>query len=299
MKAEIEKETDNGFGVTVYDNNRTKHKIGVLYDGEINGHLQEDYADKPSGRTREETEYGSQARQYAKWHVYRERGYDTLPRAENPDSILAGLLALAQLSEAMFEQHFRDVAAQLRCHYDGSPIKLPFPNADPDDAIIYQKDLYLQPDPTEFDPPVLDQFRARFEGQSDSAEIADPTTLSASEMDTLNFDIEAVSGMHVIHNDGLGNEQVSRGEDPLDRDPDARVELMAFDPTEIDSFQHYVVSNMAYQIRDRFLLMGLTPPAAFQAQGWGSYDGFQAQKFCDLYDDYWSSEATIQSWEPA
>lgn len=299
MEAIIGDEDQNGVGLRVIDNNDVSHGIHVAFDGEITYHEVDGYADKPAGRTREETEYGSQARQYAKWYVYCERGYDTLPRVENPDSILAGLLALGQLSEAMFQQHFGELEAQLQSHYDGSTVDLPFADADPDDAIIYQHDIYLQPDPLDLEPSVLDQFRARFDGESNSPAIADPTALSAAEMDELNFDIEAVSGMHVIHNDGLGNEQVSRGDQPLAREPDARVELMAFDPAEIDSFQHYVVSNTAYQLRDRFLLMGLTPPAAFQAQGWGSYDGFQAQKFCDLYENYWSSEANITSWEPA
>lgn len=298
MKAVITGESER-IGVKVQDNNGVDHGIEMDETGKIKYHEVDEYADKPAGRTREETEFGSQARQYAKWHVYRERGYDTLPRTENPDCILAGLLALAQLSEAMFDKQFEGLETQLRSHYDGSTVELPFDDADPDDAIIYQHDLYLQPNPLEFDQPVLDQFRARFDSQSDSSAIADPATLSATEMDALNFDIEAVSGRHAIHNDGLGKQQIAYGEQPLDREPDARVELMAFDPAEVNSFQHYIVSNMAYQIRDRFLLMGLTPPAAFQAQGWGSYDGFQAQKFCDLYEDYWSSEANIISWEPA
>ncbi|WP_222920475.1 hypothetical protein [Natrinema sp. SYSU A 869] len=46
-------------------------------------------------------------------------------------------------------------------HYNGSPVDLPFPDADPDDAIVYQKDVYLE-------PPVLEQFLGRFEGDADS-----------------------------------------------------------------------------------------------------------------------------------
>lgn len=299
MKAAIGDEDENGVGLRILDNNGVSHGIHVAFDGEITYHEQDGYADRGINRTREETEYGSQARRFAKWHVYRERGYETLPRRENPDSILAGLLAITHLSADRFEEYFGDVEAQLRSHYDGSSVDLPFEGVDPDDPIVYRKDLYLQPDPLTFDPPVLDQFRARFDGDSDSPVVPDAGEVAVETLEDLAFDVEAVSETHVLHTDGQGNEQVSRGEQPLEREPDARVELMAFDLDEIDSFQHYVVSNLAYQIRDRFLLLGVKPPLAFRARGWGSYDGFVAQKFCDLYEDYWSSEATISSWEPA
>nr|WP_245547752.1 hypothetical protein [Halovivax ruber] len=229
--------------------------------------------------------------------MYRERGYDTVPPTENPDRLVAGLLAITRLSEDEFDDYFGDLHAKLRRHYDGFGVELPFDDADPDDAIVYQKDVYLQPDPVDFDPPVLEQFLDRFDGDADSPAVGDGD-IPFDEMDELDFEVEAVSGMHVLHNDGQGNEQVSHGEQPLDRDPDVRVELMAFDPASVDSFQHYVVSNLAYQIRDRFLLMGVKPPVPFRAQGWGTYEGFQSQKFCSLYDEYWSSEATVTSWEP-
>lgn len=298
MKPKITGRNDERVGISVIDNNDVEHLIEIEFDGEIMYHEQDGYADTAAGRTREETEFGSQARRFARWHVYRERGYDTVPPTENPDRILAGLLAVTMLSDDEFESYFGDLEAQLQCHYDGSPVDLPFPDADPDDAIIYQQDLYLTPDPVEFDPPVLDQFLSRFEGNPDSPAIADSGDLTLDTQDDLTFDIEAVSGIHVLHNDGQGTQQRFEGEQPLDREPDVRVELMAFDPDSVDSFQHYLVSHLAYQIRDRFLLMGVKPPVPFRAQGWGTYEGFQCQKFCDLYEEYWSSEATISTWEP-
>nr|WP_245547786.1 hypothetical protein [Halovivax ruber] len=266
-------------------------------DGEIYHHTCDEIANNPAKRTREECERVDQARRFARWHVYRERGYDTVPPTENPDRLVAGLLAITMLSEGEFDDYFGDLHAKLRRHYDGFGVELPFDDADPDDAIVYQKDVYLQPDPVDFDPPVLEQFLGRFDGDADSPAVGDGD-IPFDEMDELDFELEAVSGMHVLHNDGQGNEQVSHGEHPLDRDPDVRVELMAFDPASVDSFQHYVVSNLACQIRDRFLLMGVKPPVPFRAQGWGTYEGFQSQKFCSLYDEYWSSEAAVSSWEP-
>ncbi len=41
MNAEIKKETDDGFGILVVDNENVDHKVGVCYDGDIDGHLQD------------------------------------------------------------------------------------------------------------------------------------------------------------------------------------------------------------------------------------------------------------------
>lgn len=288
-------------GLSVIDNNDVEHLIEMSPNGVIEAHVCEEYANNPSLRTREECEYGDQARRFARWHVYRERGYDTVPPTENPDRLTAAFLAITALSTEEFGNFFGDIEERLESHYDGSGTDLPFSDADPADAIVYQKDIYLEPepDPVSFDPPVLDQFLGRFEGEPDSPTVAAEGTIAREEMDALDFAIEAVSETHVLHNDGQGNEQVARGAQSLEREPDARVELMAFDPSSVDSFQHYVVSHLAYQIRDRFLLMGVKPPVAFRAQGWGTYEGFQCQKFCEFYEDYWSSEATVSSWVPA
>ncbi|MEZ3114812.1 hypothetical protein RYH80_02625 [Halobaculum sp. MBLA0147] len=298
MKSIITGEDEVRVGVNLLDNAGEEHGIEMEFDGEIKHHQSEAYADNPRFRTREECEHVDQARRFAKWQVYRERGYDTVPPLENPDRLTAALLAIADLSSDTFQAQFGELERRLARHYDDGPVELPFPNADPDDAIIYQQDVYLEPDPVEHDPPVLEQFLSRFDGDPDTPVARRASELTTQDRDDLGFEVEAVSGIHTVHNDGQGTERRDHGEQPLDRDPDARVELMAFDTDSVDSFHHYVVSNLAYQIRDRFLLMGQAPPTAFRAQGWGTYRGFQCQKFCSLYEEYWSSEADITSWEP-
>jgi len=91
-------------------------------------------------------------------YVYRERGYDTLPPGDSPDRLLAAMVAITRMPVSAFEAGFGDVEERLRGHYDGSTVELPLEDADPDDIIVYEKDIYVRPDPLEFDPPVLEQF---------------------------------------------------------------------------------------------------------------------------------------------
>ncbi|SEL78941.1 hypothetical protein [Haloferax larsenii] len=298
MEANITGENDERVGLYVDDNNGVEHWIEIQFDGEIKYHEQDGYPDKAAKRTPEGNEHVSQARRYAKWHVYRERGYDTISPPENPDRILAALVAIARLPEDVFNEQFGDLQAQIESHYDNTPVDLPFPDADPDDVLVYRKDVYVQPDPIEFEPPVLDQYLGHFEGESGSPEIPSKGTLDSTEFDTLNFEIEAVSDMHYLHMDGPGSEQTKRSADPLEREPDATIELVPFDPDEIESFHHYVVSHLAYQIRDCFLRVGVKPPVAFRQTGWGKYRAFHEQKFRPQYENYWDATADIQSWEP-
>jgi len=299
MQGKIVGENEDGIGVDVVDNNDITHQITIGKDDwDIIYHEQDGYPDHPAKRTDAGNEHVSQARRHAKWHVYRERGYDTVPSTENPDRILAALSALTELSEAEFIEQFSDLSAQVRSHFDGSTVDLPFKGVDPSEILVYQKDIYVQPDPTEFDPPVLDQFLSRLSGESDSAVAASKDEISLASQQALDFEIEAVSDLHYVHNDGQGTEQVDRPEPPLDREPDARVELMPVDPAEFESFQHYVVSHLAYQIRDCCLRMGEKPPVAFRSTGWGQYRAFIDQKLCPLYENYWDATAQIDSWSP-
>jgi hypothetical protein len=297
MKANIVGEDERGVGVEVTDNLKNTHTVSVGFDRSIQGHSQETYGNRPSIRTKEGNEHVNQARRYAQWHVYRERGYDTVPPTDNPDRILAVLLAIAQLSAEAFETEFSDLEAQIRSHYDGGPVELPFPDAHPDDVIVYRKDVFVEPDPTTFDPPVLDQFLGRVSGESDSPEIPSKDTLDAETFDTLDFTVEAVSDLQYLHHKD-GTEQTVTADPPLDREPDATVELVPFDLGEVDSFHHYVVSHLAFQIRDCFLRMGVEPPIAFRKTGWGKYRAVHEQKFRPQYENYWNPNTEVDSWEP-
>lgn len=298
VDGKITGENDERVGLYVDDNNGAEHWLEMEFDGEIKYHECEAYPDKAAERTTEGNEHNNQARRYARWHVYRERGYDTLDHANNPDSILAVLIAIARLDESEFDEQFGDIQRQIESHYDGSTVDLPFDDADPDDVLVYRKDVSLTPDPTAFDPPVLEQFVDYFENESHLSPMPEKSILRQNSPTALEFEIQAVSGMHYLHTDGHGTERTRRGPDSLTGDVNATIELVPFDPDEIESFHHYVVSHLAYQIRDCFLRMGLKPPVAFRQTGWGKYRAFHEQKFCSLYEDYWNAEETIHSWAP-
>jgi hypothetical protein len=298
MKAVITGETDERVGVNLLDNAGAEHLVEIGFDGELLGYDPLEYPDNSLKATKEEKEHVHQTQRYTRWYVYRERGYETLPRRENPDCILAALLAVATLSESEFDEQFGDLEAQIQSHYDGSTVETPLTGVNLDGAIVYEKDLYLSPDPTDVEPSVLAQFRDRFEGESDSQAVPSSDELPLDSRESLAFELEAVSEMHHLAYDGLQLDQSTYGDRPLDRKPDATVELMPFDPDEIDSFHHYVVSHLAYQIRDYFVLSGLTPPKPFRAPGWGTFEAFMKQRYYPQYENYWDATASIDSWEP-
>nr|WP_239524404.1 hypothetical protein [Halogeometricum borinquense] len=85
MEATIIGEDEVDVGVEVIDNDGIEHRIVIGHDGEIKSHVQDGYPDDPTERTNKEDQNVAQARRFARWHVYREKGYDTIPTDENHD----------------------------------------------------------------------------------------------------------------------------------------------------------------------------------------------------------------------
>ncbi len=98
MKGDIEGEDDNYVKVYVTDNSETEHDITVeKASGEIAYHDQDGYPDDPDERTIAGNEHVNQARRFAKYWVYRERGYEALEWRHNPNRITAAAMAIAPL----------------------------------------------------------------------------------------------------------------------------------------------------------------------------------------------------------
>lgn len=315
MKATIhgDREAENGelrVGLTVTDTNDIEHGIELGTDGTVYKHGQDGYSDHPSERTMEENEHVRQARRYAKWRVYRERGYETMARHENPDCLVAAMIAISKLSEETVDDHFGDLRAQLNSHYDDSTLELPFEDAHPDDVFIYRKDLYLSPDPLAIDPPLADQYddlaiemqeeAGAVPTESDGVEHRLQELLASEdrlESELPDFELDAVSDVYALHTDGK-TEQTTEPASALDRAQDARIELPPMAVDQFGLFHVLLVANLSSQVRDRYQMMGERPPAAFQHQGYGTYRGTVKQQINDMYDRCYLFTESVDNWRP-
>ena len=104
MNAEIEGEDKEYVKIYVTDNSGTEHNITLEKDsGEIPYHEQDGYSDKAANRTAEGNEHVEQARRFAQYYVYVDRGYDTVPSTDHPERINAVRLAIQELNDTEFK----------------------------------------------------------------------------------------------------------------------------------------------------------------------------------------------------
>nr|WP_245547736.1 hypothetical protein [Halovivax ruber] len=271
-------------------------------NGEIVYHQCEAYADDPDDRTEDENEHNNQARRFAKYHVFRERGYDTVEHAENPAYVNAVRLAIKDLSDAEFERYFGALRQQLRSHHADvdRPVDLPAGVRAPD-AVVYELDGWLGVDIPE--SGLEKQARALAEAHGldydDGTGATSPADISDSDLaeweafgdhlvdlagpDDLEFDVAAVSGIHVGYPNAQGQHEVQRFDRPLDRQPDATLELMPAEPGPLDEFRAYLDHHLRCQVRDCFVGMGLLPPEAFRVIGFGKFIYARRYDHYDLY----------------
>ncbi|ADQ69207.1 hypothetical protein C499_00650 [Halogeometricum borinquense DSM 11551] len=313
MKGEIEGITDDGIGVRVIDKNGFEHKIEMLFDGEIVYHHQKGYPDNPKERTNEEDESVAQARRFARYHVYREKGYDTVPNPDNPDRIAAVLLALIGLDDQQFDQYFGMLYEQMASHEraDVAPV-LDLPQeVYSEEFIVYKQNVYLeesldamqdqltQPATEVFGEENLQEFlqetgdglvakaRSLVGGGTDEDEDASEEP-SIPEAD---LSIADVSGLDTMYSTPEGYKTIE-GEDPVSREPDARIETLPMGYTR-EQFRYHVGHNLICQIRDCFISMGVEPPAQYRLLGHGKFKYSAKYRDFDFYPDYWDYEANI------
>ncbi len=261
MEAEIKKETEDGYGVTVTDNRDIEHKVGILYQGEISGHLQDGYPDKAVNRTDDESEMVAQARRFARLHVHRETEYEPFPVKENLPGIKRVRDAIEALSPEDFEQYFADAYDQvLSKHPDVSP-PVPRPSSvGPNDYIVYFVDVYLDDD----------------------------------------GDIEAVSDIHLQYLDDRGEKTQEWNDDPFpDRKADARLQLFGKYIPSMEVFQEFLVYHLRCQLRDVYIGAGIDPPEEYRVLGRGIEEltGRYHNPNITVYEDYHLEEADIPGYE--
>lgn len=303
LKATIEGEDDDYVKIYVADNFGSEHELTIeKKTGDIPYHQCESYADNPRDRTPDENEYNEQARRYAKYYVYRERGYDTLENAENPDYINAVREAINELSASEFERYFRPLYQQIQSHHDSSVDRLVEhpPGVRREDAVVYELDVYLGVDLE--DGPVSDVAGAlaKLSGLDLEEATAQPVTdVSEQELSAweavgqqvievtdpadVSLEISAVSGIHIGFPNADGEHEVHRAEDPLERESDATIELIPADPGPFEEFREYLDHHLRCQIRDCFAGMGLLPPEPFRTIGFGKFIYARRYDHYDLY----------------
>jgi len=299
MNAEIIGENKDGIGVDVTDNNRVLHEISIGKGSlEIAYHKQDGYPDKSADRTVDENESVAEARLFAQYTVYRERGYQTLPPHRNPDRIATTLVAIAQLSDNEFEELFGDYYRQHAHHHQPTidpPVEPPADvDVDGGDMLRYELDCYLG-----VEQSLAEQLQALVDaGVEDAAaktldSVSEPVTVAFDPDDELGVGIETVSDVSVVYQNSPDGEQTIAADASVDRDPDTVLQLVPLPSGSLEAFRRLLVHHLGCQIRDCYIEMGVEPPEAFRLLGHGFYDSAQRYRLLDRYEEYFDFDADI------
>ena len=311
MDAEIEGEDEEYVKIYVTDNSGAGHDITIeKYSGKIPYHEQNYYPDKAANRTAEGNERVEQARRFAQYYVYADRGYDTVPSTDHPERINAVRLAIQELNDTEFKALFGDLHTQMLSYHEDIDRPIPVPSqAARQDSVLYRQNVYLGVDPLETDIAAdamdiasaydldlsgdtlkqsLDDLSAATieDWQSVTDEIAELTTDGEIELDSGMY-IDAVSSLYASYLDDNSDVTVTDPEtDPFDRDPDTLIELPPIDPGPLAEFREYLDHHIKCQIRDCFIGMGVEPPEQFRVLGNGRLKATVAYTLLDMYPEY-------------
>lgn len=320
MQATFSREDDDYVEFNITDNYGVGHTITFEKEtGEIAYHGQEGYPDDASKRTSAGNEHVNQARRFAKFYVYRKRGYDTVDPCRNPDRIAAVTLALGSLSPDTLLEYLGDYYQQLR-HYQGKakPI-VETPERSEVDIIWLEQDVYLALDDEAAMEALTEQvinrnllaaleeatsqgtagkeFQAKLEAALSSQGI-DVDEQADSIAETL---LAGVGPLEVCWKQG---QQKQRRTAPgtgteYDRDPDARLQLFAnlYEFEDPAGFQRALIHHLRCQIRDCYIGMGIAPPEDARVQGPGIYEYVGNYEKDDFYPSYNDTRTEITDWQ--
>ena len=312
MDAAITGETEELVGVSVFDNDEKEHIFDIRKNGgEITGHQQNSYPDDPSKRTSHEDEMVAQARRYAQLHVYNETDYDTLVPHRNPDRLAAVLMTVYNMDNEAIEDQFWELYRQLRSHHDDSvlrPVQLEDDVAE--GQAIYKQKLYLDAD-IEDVRGASDEFAEEIGVLTEEILDSMDNLLSASvetivqtvqgessehDLEVPSYDIEAVSDLYYLYHRRDGPMKTVERADPLEREPDAILEIPQVTIETLDEFKSFLVRHLVCQIRDVYLGSGIEPPGPYRVIGTGLHKYTLKYKHFDMYPKYYDVEAGISGY---
>ncbi|ADD04332.1 uncharacterized protein Nmag_0747 [Natrialba magadii ATCC 43099] len=317
MKAVITGESKR-IGIKVQDNNGVDHGIEMNESGEIKYHEQDGYPDKPAKRTQEEHEWVNQTRRFAKFYVYRQRGYETVDPLSNPDRIVTAAMAIANLPADTFEDYFGEFYQQMRHDAGEAAPVVEVPDLPPVTVPRVEQDIYLGLDQTDtaalledlIADGALEAVVRTVEQATDSGGLVSriqQTFASDEEIDTSSVAetfsegvIEAIGPVTIRWANGDRDEAVTGESDGAvpDRHPDARPQMFgrAYQFDDLEDFRHSLVRHLCCQVRDCYITMGIAPPEDVRIQGPGFYDHIGWYSNHDFYQDYHDPQATITDW---
>ncbi|SDC33327.1 hypothetical protein [Natrinema hispanicum] len=296
-------------GLSVFDNNDVEHLIEMDESGDIKYHEQDGYPDKAAKRTPEGNEHVSQTRKFAQYYVFAERGYDTVPPLIHPERLNLVRQAIESMSTEKCMDLFGDLYQQMASHHIDTERIVDIPSGVGEESVLYRKDIYLGVDPTETEvaeeaislaseygidldePDAHEQSVTDLDTNERTAweEFGDALGDLVAENDADVSEaayIDSVSTLHMAYLDSRGREHVTEATQPLDREPDARFELVPIDLQSPEDFQEYLAFNLKCQIRDCFVRMGVQPPGAFQVLGYGRYEATERYNKVEFYPKY-------------
>ncbi|MFD1565525.1 hypothetical protein ACFR99_18485 [Haloarchaeobius amylolyticus] len=282
------------------------------FDGEIKYHDQDGYPDEPANQTDEESERIRQARLFARYNVFVERGYDTVPAPKNPVRIDAVRQAINEMDRAEFETLFGDLYQQLEFEEGSgtSPAMTVPPEAT--DPCIYCKNIYLGIDPLETDLGTQLASKHDLDVTQSAAEI-DLTDVSVHELESwgafsgefaaqatkTELDpsdtvyIDETSDLYVKYPAGAQLAVVDDHLEPAAREPDTIIELLPVDPQNLEYFKSFIDHYLRCQVRDSFVEMGVHPPEAFQVLGMGRFMAARGYDYIDFYPEFHNPNAEM------
>lgn len=305
MKAVITGEGNGIVGVNLRDNGGAEHLIEMDQMGDITGHEQDGYPDKPAKRTNEGNEHVEQARRYAKYHVYRERGHETISRRYLPEVVAAVALTVAGLSSEEFDEQFGNYYQQFRSTFeaDVEPVIDP-PGSDGAGTTVYLQNIYLDTDLTKLlDDEQTDDLLAALETETSLDDLESHLSQEFLDVDTLlnpaSLSVQT-SGLGTIYQ-RAGEESITEPTETLDRPADARLQLPPkHDGTDgymsQDTFQFLVFHHLVCQARDCYLRLGLEPPEAVRVLGVGTYRQTIRNQHLDMYPPVQRTTAPVDGY---